>query len=137
MNLLPKTIRATSVGSPILCPLSMEASEQSTKDFISSFSSLSASKFPLSDGTSFILPGVYIFTTVILFCVSVPVLSEQIIFTAPNVSTAGSFLTMAFILDILVTPIERTMATIATSPSGIAATARLIAVISISIQFLP
>ena len=44
---------------------------------------------------------------------------------------------MAFIFDILVTPIERTIATIATSPSGIAATARLIAVISISIQFLP
>ena len=64
-------------------------------------------------------------------------MSEQIIFTAPRVSTAGSFLTMAFIFDILVTPIERTIATIATSPSGIAATARLIAVISISIQFLP
>ncbi|MNJ39266.1 hypothetical protein D3C77_341350 [compost metagenome] len=55
-------------------------------------------------------------------------MSEQIILTEPSVSTAGSFFTIALIFDILVTPSARTMATMAGSPSGIAATAKLIAV---------
>ncbi|MNP13595.1 hypothetical protein D3C76_1058820 [compost metagenome] len=71
-------------------------------------------------------------TTDILFCVSVPVLSEQIILTEPNVSTAGSFLTMALIFDILVTPSANTIATMAGKPSGMAATAKLMAVKNIS-----
>ena len=57
--------------------------------------------------------------------------------TEPKVSTAGNFLTMAFFLDILVVPKARTMATIAASPSGMAATANEIAVINISIKSLP
>ena len=57
--------------------------------------------------------------------------------TDPNVSTAGNFLTMAFFLDILVVPKARTMATIAASPSGMAATANEMAVINISIKSLP
>ena len=66
-------------------------------------------------------------TTVILFCVRVPVLSEQIIWVHPRVSTAVRRRIIAFCFDIFVTPIERTIVTTATSPSGIAATARLTA----------
>ncbi len=72
-----------------------------------------------------------------MFCVKVPVLSVQIIFTDPNISTAGSLLTMAFLLDILVTPKAKTIATIAANPSGIAATAKLIAVKNISNKSFP
>ena len=63
-------------------------------------------------------------TTVILFCVSVPVLSEQIIWVHPRVSTAVSFRMMAFLFDMLVTPMDSTMVTTAANPSGIAATAK-------------
>ena len=63
--------------------------------------------------------------TVILFCVSVPVLSEQIYVAAPSVSTAGRRRMTALLFAILCTPSERTTVTTAGSPSGIAATARL------------
>ena len=72
------------------------------------------------------------FTTVILFWVSVPVLSEHITLLLPNVSTAGSFLIIAFFFAIFVTPIDNTIVTIAGSPSGIAATANPTDVINIS-----
>ena len=58
LNLSPNTTNATSVGSPISCPLSIEASEHNTNDLISSFSSLFASKSLPSDGTSLRLSGV-------------------------------------------------------------------------------
>ena len=64
-----------------------------------------------------------------MFCVSVPVLSEQIICVQPRVSTAVSLRIMALRFDILVTPMERTIVTTVASPSGIAATAREIAII--------
>ena len=73
------------------------------------------------------------FVTFILFCVNVPVLSEQITLLLPSVSTAGSFLIIVFFLAILVTPIESIIVTIAGSPSGIAATASPTDVINISI----
>ena len=50
----------------------------------------------------------------------------------PNVSTAGSFFTMACFFTILCTPIARTMVDTAANPSGIAATAKLTEVINIS-----
>ena len=59
-----------------------------------------------------------------MFCVNVPVLSEHTTDVEPNVSTAGSFLTIAFCLAILLTPIDKTIVTTAASPSGIAATAK-------------
>ena len=71
-------------------------------------------------------------TTFILFCVNVPVLSEQITLLLPKVSTAGNFLIMLFLFAILVTPIESIIVTIAGNPSGIAATASPTAVINIS-----
>ena len=77
------------------------------------------------------------FWTVILFCVSVPVLSEHITVALPNVSTAGNFFIIAFFFTILWTPIAKTIVETAAKPSGIAATAKLTAVINISITSLP
>ncbi len=66
------------------------------------------------------------------FIVNVPVLSEQITVAAPNVSTAGSLRIIALRLLIFWTPRAKTIVTIAGRPSGIAATAKLTAVINIS-----
>ena len=72
-----------------------------------------------------------------MFCVNVPVLSEHITVALPNVSTAGSFFTIACLFTILCTPIASTIVDTAANPSGIAATAKLTAVINISITFFP
>jgi len=61
--------------------------------------------------------------------VRVPVLSEQITVVHPRVSTEGSFLTIAFNLDILLDPNERQVVITAGSPSGIAATAKATAIL--------
>ena len=66
----------------------------------------------------------YIFLEVILFCVSVPVLSEHITEIEPSPSTAFNFFIIAFSFDIFCVPIARTIVTIELSASGIAATAR-------------
>ena len=63
-------------------------------------------------------------TTVILFWVRVPVLSEQMTWAQPSVSTAVSLRMTALRLDILVTPMESTTVTTVARPSGMAATAR-------------
>ena len=68
--------------------------------------------------------------TVILFWVSVPVLSEQITEAEPSVSTAGRLRIMALRLTIRLTPSASTTVTIAGSPSGIAATAKATEVIN-------
>ncbi len=65
----------------------------------------------------------YTFSTVILFWVSVPVLSVQMILVEPRVSTEGSFLTRACLLTILLTPRASPTVTTAGRASGIAATA--------------
>jgi len=78
-----------------------------------------------------------IFFTVILFCVSVPVLSEHITVALPNVSTAGNLFTIAFFFTIFCTPIASTIVETAAKPSGIAATAKLTAVINIPIGSFP
>ena len=51
-------------------------------------------------------------------------MSEQIIWAQPKVSTAVSLRIMAFLLDMLVTPMDNTTVTTAAKPSGIAATAK-------------
>ena len=79
----------------------------------------------------------YIFLTIILFSVSVPVLSVHITETPPRVSTELSLLTIALFLAILCTPRARATVTIAGSPSGIAATARATATRSIWATELP
>ena len=68
-----------------------------------------------------------------MFCVKVPVLSEQTTLTEPRVSTLGSRLTIVFTFTIREMLSASTRVTTAGSPSGTAATAREIAVISISI----
>ena len=62
--------------------------------------------------------------TIILFCVNVPVLSEQITVAQPKVSTDGSLRTMACRLIIRCTPRANAIVTIAGNPSGMAATAK-------------
>ena len=62
-----------------------------------------------------------------MFCVKVPVLSEQITLTAPSVSTADKSLIIAFSFAILLVPTACTIVTILPNASGIAATARAIA----------
>ena len=61
---------------------------------------------------------------VILFSVSVPVLSEQIAETEPSVSTDGSRLTMAFWAASARVPIEYIVVTTAGMPVGMAEIAR-------------
>ena len=62
-------------------------------------------------------------TTVILFWVSVPVLSEQMTCVQPSVSTAVSRRMTALRLLMLVTPMDSTTVTTVARPSGMAATA--------------
>ena len=90
---------------------------------VSAFSNVSMSISSLS---------VYIFCTVILFCVNVPVLSEHTIDVLPKVSTAGRLFIIAFFLTILCTLKARTTVTTVANPSGIAATANAIAVLNAS-----
>ena len=66
------------------------------------------------------------------FMVMVPVLSEQITDDEPRVSIEGRWRTIALLLTIFCTPRASVSATTAGSPSGIAATARLIAVLNVS-----
>ena len=75
--------------------------------------------------------------TVMRFMVRVPVLSEQITVALPRASTAGRRRMMAFCAIICCTPMASTMVTMASSPSGMAATARLMAVINISPASFP
>ena len=74
----------------------------------------------------------YILLTVILFSVSVPVLSEHTTLAHPKVSTAVNFLTKALRLSMRLTPSAKAIVTIAGNPSGTAATERDIPIISIS-----
>lgn len=60
-----------------------------------------------------------------MFWVKVPVLSVQMTFTVPRVSTEGSLRTRAFCFTIRFTAMAKEMVTMAGSPSGTAATAKL------------
>ncbi len=59
-------------------------------------------------------------------------MSEHMTFALPSVSTAGSLLIIAFLLAMRWTPRASTMVTIAVRPSGMAATARLTAVMNMT-----
>ena len=65
-------------------------------------------------------PGTTISRAVILFSVSVPVLSEQIADTDPSVSTDGSRLTIAFCYASTLVPMEYRVVTTAGRPVGMA-----------------
>jgi hypothetical protein len=74
--------------------------------------------------TSTISPFTNNFVTVISFLVRVPVLSEQMIFTLPRVSTEDKRLTNTFFFTNLFTPSHKEIVTTAGNHSGIAATAK-------------
>jgi hypothetical protein len=69
------------------------------------------------------------FTAHIWFLVRVPVLSEQMTVVHPRVSTEGSLLMIALFAAILRVPRARHVVMTAGRPSGIAATARAIAIL--------
>ena len=75
--------------------------------------------------------------TVILFSVIVPVLSEHITDVQPSVSTLWSLFTRTFCFIMRLTASARAIVTVAGSPSGIAAIAMVIPVMSISKTFSP
>ena len=121
-SLAAAVTRAASVGSPVLTgslPFQIRAASEHRAAMVRAVSR--------PDGR-----GVHTSTTVILFWVSVPVLSEQITPAQPRVSTAGSFLTMARRFAMRPTPRASTMVTMAGRPSGMAATARDTAVRNMS-----
>ena len=101
-----KFTSAASVGSPTALPSS------STASLHRAIAVASSSVGPVCS------------TTVILFWVSVPVLSEQMTWVQPSVSTAVSRRITAWCLLMLVTPMLSTTVTTVASPSGMAATAR-------------
>ena len=130
-----KTI-AVSVGSPICVAVPSGAkvtvpSQQSA----AVRTSVRAAASP--ESTAPAAPSRYAFCSVMRFCVSVPVLSEQITEALPSVSTAGRRRMIAFFFTMRCTPIESTMVTIAGRPSGIAETASETAVIKISRTLMP
>ena len=108
---IPRSLAPLTIPSSVASPFSSSASQQRQASFI----------------VSSLLP----YDNVILFSVIVPVLSLQITVAFPRASTADSFFTMAFFFAIFCTPIASTIVTTAVRPSGIAATARLTAVINI------
>ena len=82
---------------------------------------------------SSIFPSAHRRVTVISFCVSVPVLSEQITVADPSVSTEASLRISAWRLIISCMPSARLIVTTAGSPSGTAAIARLTAMMKTSV----
>ena len=76
-------------------------------------------------------------TAVILFRVSVPVLSEQMAETDPKVSTDGSRLTIAFWAASTRVPIEYMVVTTAGIPVGIAEIARAMPAVKITMKSFP
>ena len=70
--------------------------------------------------------------TAILFMVRVPVLSEQMTLTLPRVSTAGRDFTMAWRPAMKLTPLAKVTVIQEGRPSGMAATATPIAMLSAS-----
>ena len=111
----PKRTSAASVGSPCTVP--------------SGFSTASLQRVIAVPSSP---SGPVCSTTVILFWVRVPVLSEQMTCVQPSVSTAVRRRITALCWLILVTPMESTTVTTVARPSGMAATASDTATMKVS-----
>ncbi len=136
--------RAVSVGSPISSssppsPTCATASLQSTiAPSMRRAVDGRASRSTASPGLrSTRWSAMSIAVTVIRFSVSVPVLSEQMTVTDPRVSTAGSLRIRALRRSIRCEPMASVNVTTAGRPSGITATATLIAVSTRSVADSP
>ena len=119
--------RASSVGSPRRESVSRTASLQRVSPVRKS-----RSRSGWSLAASRMCPSVQQAVTVMRFWVRVPVLSEQTTLTQPRVSTLGRRFTMVLTRTMRETLKASTRVTTAGRPSGTAATAREMAVISIS-----
>ena len=106
-SLAAKLTRAASVGSPSAWPSSFR---------------LASLHRAMAVARGAVSPTCW--TTVILFWVRVPVLSEQMTWVQPRVSTAVRRRMTALRWLMLVTPMESTTVTTVARPSGMAATAR-------------
>ena len=117
--------KAVSVGSPVRTPPSPSSAllQRAASSREKRARGLSRGSAPRAEEKA---------TTVILFWVRVPVLSEQITPVLPRVSTAGMCRTMARFCAMRPTPMASTMVTTAVRPSGMAATPRLMAMRNIS-----
>ena len=114
---------AASVGSPQISPCSFCSALVQSAAQSSSFSGSAPGL--ASDPPERVCPsGRKTSVTVILFSVSVPVLSEQITSAQPRVSTECSRRISAFFLSIRETASPSEIVITAVSPSGIAATER-------------
>ena len=136
-DLAASTRRAHSVGSPRI--LYVPSSSVSSDSLHFHAVSMTFAKRIFPSFTSLMLPirGLYpahsmvifsplarrISRTVIWFFVSVPVLSEQIVVTAPSVSTAPSFFTMTDLPARTEAPSASAIVIVVGSPSGTAAIA--------------
>ncbi len=119
---------AFSVGSPVTAVFERFFC---TSQFVQSAAYFKISLHSKLSGENTPPRGSLISVTVILFSVRVPVLSEHIKVALPSVSQLGRWRIIAPRDASFPTPRESTMVTIAGSPSGIAATARLTASIKL------
>ena len=124
---------AVSVGSPNIFSLPSSSVPTVAAQASDSFSrkDICASPNSASSATGS-LPYAHRRLTVILFIVSVPVLSEHITDVLPSVSTACIWRTSAFFAAIFLAPCVSMSVTMSDSVSGTAATARVTATSAIS-----
>ena len=123
---------ATSVGLPLITRSSSSCSTVTSVHSAAIFN-ISIALFVI-ESSIFVTSSSLLHTrrTRISFCVSVPVLSEQITLAVPRVSTAGSCRIIACFLAIFCTPYASVNVTITVKVSGTAATAKEIEVMNIS-----
>ena len=116
---------AVSVGSPRCFSVPFSVTTVPSQQSVASESrrSIFSFSFPVSGGTAFSSPSAHTAVSVMRFCVSVPVLSEQMTEALPSASTAGRRRISAFLPAMRWTPMASTIVTMTGNPSGMAETA--------------